>query len=69
MIELLRQTFRDLSETGKARLLPRAALALHLNYLTLGTLYAILRIPLSLLVKLNFKKFNFYKLFLKDEDL
>ena len=55
MIDLLKQKFRDLSETGKARLLNRAARALHLNYLTLRTLYVILRILLSLFVKLNFK--------------
>ena len=55
MIDLLKQKFRDLSETGKSRLLTRAARALHLNYLTLRTLDVILRILLSLFVKLNFK--------------
>ena len=33
MIDFLKQKFRDLSETVKARLLTRAAQALHLNIL------------------------------------
>ena len=33
MMDFLKQKFLDLSETGKARLLTRAAQALHLNIL------------------------------------